>query len=277
MYTTLLISFREYLEAFLIIGVFLGISKKLQLKKEKEILLASLTGMVLSLLLPFLMFLFGEKARIILNEKNADILESYLLIFSGIFIAYVVFSLHNFFHLQQSKYILKAHEKLKNNIFDLSLFLLIVFFVLREGFEVALFTATTSLFSKLSENLAGLFLGFAISSLMGAATFLTYIRFSLAKVFKLTQYLIIVLGASFFKNGVSKLLQIYLKIDLGKILPMNLNFLPAEKTFFGHFLTNIFGLEQDMSLAKVAIMVFYMICIYFIFLRKSWTITNKNK
>ena len=37
MITTAVISFREFLEVFLIVGVFLGISRKLNLKKEFEI------------------------------------------------------------------------------------------------------------------------------------------------------------------------------------------------------------------------------------------------
>ena len=41
MFTTAIIAFREFLEAFLIVGVFLGISKKLNLNKEREIAFAS--------------------------------------------------------------------------------------------------------------------------------------------------------------------------------------------------------------------------------------------
>ncbi|MBI4226387.1 hypothetical protein HY612_04725, partial [Candidatus Roizmanbacteria bacterium] len=49
MLTTLVISLREFLEVFLIIGVFLGISKKLKLKREREIIFASLLGVIISL------------------------------------------------------------------------------------------------------------------------------------------------------------------------------------------------------------------------------------
>src|SRR3989338_5237822 len=98
MITTAVISFREFLEAFLIIGVFLGISRKLNLKKEFEIGLASIIGIVFSLLLATGTYLFGNQVRGILTEKNAELLESYLLIFSGLFLAYVIFSLHNIIH-----------------------------------------------------------------------------------------------------------------------------------------------------------------------------------
>jgi hypothetical protein len=48
MLTTLIIAFREFLEAFLIVGVFFGVSKKLNLKKEGEILFATAIGVASS-------------------------------------------------------------------------------------------------------------------------------------------------------------------------------------------------------------------------------------
>ena len=269
MITTLVISLREFLEVFLIIGVFLGISKKLKLKREREIILASAIGIVISLLLPIFTFSVGERAQIILNEKNAELLEGYLMIFSGFFIAYVVFSLHNFFVLKRSKHLITAHQKLQQNIFDISLFLTIVFFIIREGFEIALFTATTSLFSKFIDNLAGLAIGFLASSTFGILTFLAYIKFPIGKVFKLTEYLIVILGASFVKNGLSELFEIYFNIHLAQIFPINLTFLLEKSTFIGHLAKNIFGLEQNFSLAKLTIMSLYILFIYLMFLRKK--------
>jgi hypothetical protein len=76
---------------FLIIGVFLGIYKKLNIKREKEIVFAGLIGIIITIGLPIFVFLFSNQASRILTEKNAEILESYLMIFSGFFIAYFVF------------------------------------------------------------------------------------------------------------------------------------------------------------------------------------------
>ena len=270
MLTTLVISLREFLEVFLIIGVFLGISKKLKLKREKEIVLASAIGIAISFILPVSVFLLGDKAGLILSEKNTELLEGYLMIFSGFFLAYVIFSLHNFFVLKRSKSIIFAHEKLQKNIFDLSLFLTIVFFIIREGFEIALFTATTSLFSRFIENLAGLFAGFALSSFFGLLTFFAYVKFPIGKVFKLTEYLIVILGASFVKNGLTELFEVYYNIHLSNILPIKLIFLPEKSSFIGHMIKNIFGLEQNFSFAKLGIMAIYILLIYNIFLRKKY-------
>lgn len=127
MLTTAVIAFREFFEAFLIAGVFLGISRKLHLKKEKEIGLSVITGILLSLLLTIGTYVFGNYARGVFTEKNADVLESYLLIFSGLFIGYVIFSLHNVIHRSHGQLLIKAHRKLQQEAFDISLFLTIVF------------------------------------------------------------------------------------------------------------------------------------------------------
>ncbi|MEK7177367.1 MAG: FTR1 family protein, partial [Patescibacteria group bacterium] len=175
--TTAVISFREFLEAFLIIGVFLGISKKLNLKKELEIGLAAAIGVIFSLLLATGTYFFANQVHGILTEKNAELLEGYLMIFSGVFIAYVVFSLHNVIHKSRAGTLIKAHQKLQERVFDFSLFSTIAFLVVREGFEIALFTASTSLFSVFIQNFIGLMLGFISASILGIMTFFAYVKF----------------------------------------------------------------------------------------------------
>lgn len=267
MITTFIISFREFLEAFLIIGVFLGISKRLKIKREREILIAGLIGFLISFLLPISVFIVGKEARNLLTEERAEILEGYLMVFSGLFLAYVTFSLHKFFVLKRSKLLISAHQKLEKNLFDISLFLTIVFLIVREGFEIALFTTTTSLFNQFIENLSGLFLGLIASSLIGGLIFTAYIKLSLAKIFKLTEYFIILLGASFVKNGLSELLEIYHDIHLSKFLPIKLDFLPDKSTLLGGLINSLFGLEKNLSGAKIALMGLYILFILLIFKR----------
>lgn len=264
-----MISLREFLEVFLIIGVFLGISRKLKIKHEKEILFASILGVSISFIIPIVIFVYGDRARSILNEQNAELLGSYLMVFSGFFIAYVVFSLHKTFVLHRSKSFINIHQKLQQNVFDISLFFTIVFFIIREGFEIALFTATTSLFSRFVENLTGLFIGFTISSLLGLLTFISYLRFSIGKVFKITEYFVVLLGASFVKNGVTELVWQYFRVNLSLVIPLRLNFIPPSSSYVGHLFNNLFGIEQSMSLAKFGIMFGYIGLIYLLFLRRK--------
>lgn len=272
MLTTAIIAFREFLEAFLIIGVFSGISRKLRLKKEKEIALAAGIGIVLSLLLSTITYLFGDQARGILTEKNADFLESYLLIFSGLFIAYVVFSLHDVLNRSRGMKLIRAHKKLQENTFDLSLFLTIIFLVVREGFEIALFTASTSLFSAFIQNFIGLLLGFTTAIILGISTFVAYIRFPIGKVFRVTEYMIILLGASLVQNGITKLFETHFNVSLSNMLSFHLQFLPDTNSFVGHVLQGLIGIDQGFSAVRLAIMAVYIGTIYCLFINKKGTI-----
>jgi FTR1 family protein len=249
------------LEALLIVGVFLGISKKLKLQKEKEILLAAALGIVLSIALAAGTYAFGGYARNILTETNADILESYLYIFSGLFITYVIFSLHDLLHRSRGKLLVETHRKLQREAFDVSLFMTIVFLIIREGFEIALFTASVSLFSDFAQNVIGLLLGFAAASVIGFSTFLSYVRFPIGKIFKATEYMIILLGASLVQNGITMLLDTHFHIELSKYISFHMQFLPNEDTLVGHILQGFFGIDQGLSGVRLGIMFTYVVLV----------------
>lgn len=268
MMATALIAFREFLEAFLIIGVFFGISKKLQLKKELEISLAAGIGILISLLLATGTYVFGDVARNILTEKRADALESYLLIFSGLFIAYVVFSLHNVMNQGRGMKLLSAHKKLQRDAFDISLFGTIIFLVVREGFEIALLTASVTLFSSFIQNFLGLLTGFTIASCLGISTFFAYVKFPVGKVFRWTEYGIILLGATLVQTGVTKLFETHFNIHLSNMISLHFQFLPDEHSLIGHFLQGIFGVDQGFSVVRLGIMASYLLAIYLLFLRQ---------
>ncbi|MCX7956188.1 MAG: FTR1 family protein [Patescibacteria group bacterium] len=269
MLTSFIISIREFLEAFLIIGVFFGINKRLNLKKEKEIFLAVFLGILICLILPILTFYFSHQASKILTEKNTELLEGYLMIFSGFFLTYVVFSLHQTIHKLTNKNILFAHKKMEKKIFDISLFLLIVFFIIREGFEIALFTASTSLFSSFTENLIGLILGFAISSVIGILTYFSYIKFSIKKIYQITEWFIIFLGGSMIINGLNEFLEIYFHQKFSNFLPIKIEFLPSSSTFLGHLLKSFFAIQKDFSFLVLIIMILYVFFIKKILLKNQ--------
>ncbi len=274
MLTTAVIAFREFLEAFLIVGVFLGISRKLKLKKEFEIGLAATIGVLISLVLATGTYLLGDHARAILNEENAEFLEGYLLTFSGFFIAYVVFSLHDVMRRGRGSDLIKAHHKLQQNVFDVSLFLTIVFLVIREGFEIALFTASTSLFAQFAQNLMGLIIGFGLATVLGIATFFAYVRFPIGRIFKATEYMIILLGASLVQNGITELLEMYFGVHLSNILALNMSFLPDGESVIGHLLHSFVGIDRGLSMPRLAIMGVYIGIIYMLFIkRKNKTVT----
>jgi high-affinity Fe2+/Pb2+ permease len=159
-----------------------------------------------------------------------------------------------------------AHEKLAQNIFDISLFLTIVFMVTREGVEIALFTAGTSLFSAFSQNMLGLLLGFVVSAVFGGLVYLAYIKIPVGKVFKLTEYAIILLGASLLQTGLTKCFATGFGVRLSDVGPLPLSFLPGEDSLIGHLLQSLLGIDRNFSLLRLLLMVTYVVVVYLLFL-----------
>jgi FTR1 family protein len=273
MILTLVIAFREFLEALLIVGIFLGISKTLGLKREFEIILAACIGVGASLGLAIGTYFFSNQLRALLTEDISMSLEHYLLLISGIFIGYVVVSLHSFLNKGQQALIAKAKEQITEKAFDISLFLMIMFLVFREGFEIALFSASVSLSVPFLENLTGLFLGFAGASVIAGVAFFISSKIPLSKklighVFKFTEYLIIAIGAGLTQVGITGILSSF-NIYLSEILPLHLGFLPDSESFLGHVVQGILGVDQDFSGARLAVMLIYVFTLWFFFMRKK--------
>lgn len=261
MITIATIAFREFLEAFLLVSVFLGLDQKFHLRKRKEILFAALLGIFFSLLLPIIVFSLSSNAAKILTEKNADIMEGYLLTFSGFLIAYIVFSLHEFMKHDKKETLEKATSKVKREIFDLSLFFTITFFIIREGFEIVAITAITSLFSVFLQNIEGLLLGFVFASIIGIFTSLAYVRLPIKNIFRYTEYFIMLIGGAMVTNGISMLITSYTKVQLQNILPLPLHFLPNETTILGHVLKNITGIQTEMGILQAGMIIGYIVLV----------------
>ena len=65
----------------------------------------------------------------------------------------------------------KTKTRLEKRAFDFSLFATIALLVTREGFEIALFTASTSLFAIFFQNMLGLLVGFGFAGIAGTLAF----------------------------------------------------------------------------------------------------------
>lgn len=268
MFTTAIIVFREFLEAFLIAGMFLGLSKKMHLKKEREISLAIITGISLSLALITGTYLLDDRIRNLITEKNADTFEGSLLVFSGLFIGYVVLSLHRSLGKKRKEFLQHAQQRLANNLFDFSLFLTIVFLIFREGFEVALFTSGVSLLSLFLQNMIGLCIGFFFSLVAGFVVYLVYSQFPVGKVFIVTEYAIILIGSALLQNGITLLCSTDFAIRLSQFLPLPLPFLPNSESLPGQLLQGTVGLDRSFSFLRLSIMVAYIACMYLFYVKQ---------
>ena len=111
-------------------------------------------------------------------------------------------------------------------------------------------------------------IGFALSSIAGILAYMAYAKLSITKVFKITEYMIILLGASLLQNGVTKLLATHFSFNLSALLPLPLPFLPTEDSLLGNALQSFLGVDRNFSVVRLCIMAVYIAVIYIFYLKQ---------
>ncbi|MDO8499832.1 MAG: FTR1 family protein [bacterium] len=267
MVSILFITFREFLEAWLIVGLFLGLSKQLQLGRGREMWMAVVAGMFIAIIIPVMVFVFGGRIRGLWDEGNVDFVQGCLMVIASIAIATVALSLHSFFKKDQALSLQKARGLILEKKFDIALCIAIILSIVREGLEVGLFALSIVLVTPTPVLFGGLTTGFMAAGLVGIITMLAYERLPIKRILTTTEYGIMFVGAAMFKNGVSKFLKAGWQVDLSEYLSIPLKFLPdREGNVIGHLLNSVFGVEVDFSVAKMLLLLSYIgIVYYFVF------------
>ena len=210
-----IIAFREFLEAFLSVGVLLSISSKFNLRRSRSILSGASVGFLLVFVLATI--IFGADSTILnhLPKNLFDLIEGWLFTLSGLFIAYAVFSLHKIlthYSNEETKTIETkiGHYKASYWLLPFTSFL----FVFKEGCEAIFFNVSNGLFYTFNQELIGFGLAFILALLCGLIIqkFLTLI--SLKRIFRITEVFIIFVGVNAMTEGLETLAMYYFHADI---------------------------------------------------------------
>lgn len=160
MITIFLISFREFIEVFIIFQSFLTLLAQKKTSLYERTYVSGTIGFISTLIFTLLFFFVVNVFSIHIDEELFENIEGFMMIFSGGFIIMTVLVFHNVFHKKRGlimKYIslLKPERKL----FSIGIPFILFYLIMQEGIEIALFTSTTSVMNSLVENIAGLGMG----------------------------------------------------------------------------------------------------------------------
>jgi len=210
-----IVAFREFLEAFLSVGVLLSISAKFNLQRTKGILAGSVVGFIVVFILATI--IFGADSSLLkhLPKSSFDLIEGWLFTASGIFVAYAVFSLHRILSHYQQEDVKKIEADVTK--YKLSYWLLpftAFLFVFKEGSEGIFFNVTNGVFYTFGQDLTGFGLAFVAALLCGLIIrkFLTLI--SLKRIFRITEVFIIFVGVDAITEGLETLATYYFHADV---------------------------------------------------------------
>jgi len=256
--TELIITFRETLEASLIVGIVLAyLSQTNRQFYNKIVFLAVSAAALLSAIFAIIFnnFLGGFTGR------TEEIFEGLVMIAASIMVSTVVIWMMKQSHgSQQIKKQVDHHLEKSQAI---GLFGLVFLSVLREGVEVVLFLGAKSLVS--AENLGFALLGMLLAIIIGLLIFKVGVKISLKPFFMFSSIFLILFGAGLFAHGVHELEEAKLinpvvehVWDIGGFL--------NEGKGLGLFLKDVFGYNANPSLMEVASYIFYLNAIYLYYL-----------
>lgn len=248
MLASFLITFREGLEAFLIVGIILSYLAKLDAKRfNKYIYLGVILGVVVSL---FIAYVF----QIILYGMDNKVYEHYMMIFILLF-ATVVLSYMVFWMQKQAKEVssgIKANlEKLVSAGSIVGMVFLAFLAVIREGFETILFFSALSVSLEesftMEEGLIGASLGLVLSIVLVYLMMKKAKNIPLKLFFKYTGLLILIIAAGLFGSAISMM-------QAAELIPFvvdkiyDISFILDDRGVFGTFLRALFGYNSSPSL-----------------------------
>jgi len=241
-----LITFREGLEAALIVGILIGYLVKIGQGHRARMAWAGVgTAVALSALLAFGISAVGAE----LEGRAEQIFEGVTM-----FLAVGVLTWMIFWMRFQARFLKVSLEKEVQTAATsgqtLALFGVAFVAVFREGVETALFLSASAFAADGGGTLAGALLGLAIAATLGWLIYASTVRLNVRLFFNVTSVLLLFFAAGLLAYGVHEFQE-------ASLLPMtiehvwNINHILDEKSALGEIMKALFGYNGNPSLLEV--------------------------
>jgi high-affinity iron transporter len=264
MLSSFIITFREALEAALVVGIVLSyLHRTGQTRHNKVVYLSVISGIVASII-----------GAILFNTLANGFTGTAEKLFEGITMLIGAFLLTTMilWMMHQKNVALELENKVEHELsktYQLGLFLLVFFAILREGIETVIFLAAASFVSS-GNTLIGAVAGLAGAIMLAYGLFVMTMKVNIKRFFNVTSVLLILFAAGLVAHGVHELqeagvLPIIIEHiwDINPAKPSELAY-PAlhEKGFIGSILKSLFGYNGNPSLLEVIAYVTYLAMIF---------------
>lgn len=269
MFASFLITFREVLEASLIVATILGILVRIgEVRGIRTVWSATIFAAVASIALVFFGGFFGLKVQEIYSGRVEEIVEGVLMITTALFITWAVFFLHRYFRRQNAKLLAKVKETIEKKE-ERGLFALVFLSVFREGFEIVLFLSALFFAESSRSILSGFSLGGIAALLFALGFFMSARRLPIAYAVRGTNFLLILFAAGLLGRGIHEFIAAGLLPFFERLPEFSLAMIPNAKTsFIGGFMKSMFGITAKMHSMQIAVYGIYVVAmVYAVFVR----------
>lgn len=256
MLASFLITLREGLEAFLIVGIILSYLNRLNAREyHKYIYLGVIIGIAVSLIIAYIfqVMIYGIE-----NELYQNYLMIFILLFATAMLSYMVFWMSN-----QSKQIQGEIEKNLDSLVTTGNIAGMIFLaflaVLREGFETVLFFSSLGITQNIDalEGFIGALGGIGLSIVLVYSLMRGAKNIPIKLFFKYTSLLILIIAGGLLGSAVSMM-------QASDILPLfvptvyDISHILDDRSLIGTFLRALFGYNSSPSLLHLLSWFIYM-------------------
>ncbi|MGF1696191.1 FTR1 family protein [Vibrio lamellibrachiae] len=269
MFASFLITLREGLEAFLLVGIALSYLAKLNAQRyNKYIYMGVFVGLICSLAIAVIFQVVVDQFS---NELYRNLLMAGILIFATIVLTYMAVWMQK----QAKHQVTQMQQEIsdivsKGNVFGLVFLSFLA--VLREGFETILFFSALmySSFGEFSteDALIGATAGLVLAYILVWVMFKTTKTVPLNSFFRWTSLLIIIIAAGLLSSAINML-------QAAHVLPIvyeslfDISHILDDQGVFGTFLRALFGYNSSPGLLQLLVWVGYM-SIFSLFWHKGY-------
>jgi len=252
MLPSFLLALREGLEAALIIGIVLGVLKKVGKPQfSKSVWSGAGIAALLSLIVALILNAIGAS----FEGAAEEIFEGFAMLIAAGVLTWMIFWMQRQARSMQTE--LEAdvrHAALAQS--GKALFLLAFMAVMREGVELALFLTAATATTSAQQTLIGGVLGLVTAAILGWLLFATTVQLNLKAFFQVTGVLLIFFAAGLVAHGVHEFNEVgWIPSVIEHVWDMN--HIIDEKGSLGLILKALFGYNGNPSLTEVGAYLLY--------------------
>jgi high-affinity iron transporter len=256
MFSSILITFRETLEAALVIGIVLTFLTRTNQNIFKKFVWRGVgVGVGISIVLAFLLeaFFGGFEGR------TEEIFEGILMFVTVGFLTWMIMWVH-----KQKDVAKRLKEKVALHAkegYGLGVFILTVTAVSREGVETVLYLKASSV-AGASNQLAGAVIGVLAALALGYALFRLAIKVNLSLVFNVISVFLLLFAAGLLAHGVHEFQEAGLLPIFSFDPVFNISHVLDHSSIFGSFLRVVFGYTSRPTFLELISYSAYFVFIF---------------
>ncbi len=251
---TALITFRETIEAALIVAMIIGVFIRLrQYDGIKTVLIGIVAALGASVILGSGMFALGAWFTRSYEGQTGELIEGVLALGTALLVTGAVLTLDRHFRRYKISLIQRVTSKIESRD-RVGLVLITFTSVFREAVEIILLVSGLTLTTATQEIMQGFGLGLVSGLAVSVLLMTAAIRLPVRVVFRVTTYLLIFFAAGLIAKGVQGLTESGI---LPEVYTLTLYLIPVRETLTGGLVYAMFGLRQTMDILQVSLYLTY--------------------